>query len=499
MPTVDRVLRPFEWLLDALTDPEHANRTALALLIGFTALYTVYAVVSNGSTDVHFDVGELVSWSREPAWGYRHPPMSAWVVAAWFSVFPLADWSAYLLAMVTSAAAIGIAWHLYGDWLDGNRRALALAMLMLIPLYTFHAIKFNPNTVMMPFWAAATLYFLRTLTRGSTTSAALTGLFGAGAVLGKYWSVNLVAGIGLAALLHRRRAALLRSPAPYVAIAVLVAVLLPHLIWLAAHGAVATGFVRSIAVDNAARGRSLSYMAGILAYVAAPVLLFASLRPGRLALVDTLRPTEPDRRLLALVLWLPLVLPPLLNLVVPTRLTAVWTIPNWTLLPVVLLSSRHLVVTRRVGTVALALALGIPVLATIAAPGIASAAHRRARLPNSHFRLLGEAAQQSWAAATTSPLRLIGGDDRMALGAVFYAADRPVALRGFPLDEVSSRRITQDGIVVLCGARDPACMAYQDDVAAHWTAQRVEVELVRHFRGVAGPSQRYVLLLVPPG
>jgi hypothetical protein len=32
-------------------------------------------------------------------------------------------------------------------------------MLTLIPLYTFHATKLNVNTVIMPFWAAATLLY----------------------------------------------------------------------------------------------------------------------------------------------------------------------------------------------------------------------------------------------------------------------------------------------------------------------------------------------------
>src|SRR5947209_8080318 len=85
-------------LFDALTNPLRRERTAAACIIGFVAAWTLYALIAKGSQDIHQDVGELVGWSREPGLGYKHPPLGAWVVTFWFSVFPRADWAAYLLA-----------------------------------------------------------------------------------------------------------------------------------------------------------------------------------------------------------------------------------------------------------------------------------------------------------------------------------------------------------------------------------------------------------------
>ena len=58
----------------------------------------------------------------------------------------------------------------------------------------------------------------------------------------------------------------------------------------------------------------------------------------------------------------PLVLPAVVNLAMPYRLTADWTYPNWALLPVVLYASRDIIVDERAvaraGLVALAVTFG---------------------------------------------------------------------------------------------------------------------------------------------
>jgi len=48
----------------------------------------------------------------------------------------------------------------------------------------------------------------------------------------KYWVLTMIGAIGLAALIHPDRLKFLRSPAPWVAIATLVFVMIPHLVWL---------------------------------------------------------------------------------------------------------------------------------------------------------------------------------------------------------------------------------------------------------------------------
>src|SRR5437588_305835 len=116
------VLGPLDRLAAALVDPGRRERTAAQLLLAYVAVWTLYGVLAKGSQDVHFDMGEAVAWSREPAFGYsKHPPLSAWIVKAWFTIFPLADWAYYLLAMVLAGLALWVAWVLSARRHPGSR------------------------------------------------------------------------------------------------------------------------------------------------------------------------------------------------------------------------------------------------------------------------------------------------------------------------------------------------------------------------------------------
>ena len=100
-------------------------------------------------------------WAQHFAFGYKHPPLTGWLFALWFSVFPHAQWAMNLLTVLTSAVGLAVGWRLLRDHLDRNRALLGLFALMLIPLYDVKAEVLNANTVMIPVWAAALLFYLR--------------------------------------------------------------------------------------------------------------------------------------------------------------------------------------------------------------------------------------------------------------------------------------------------------------------------------------------------
>ncbi len=79
-------------LLDGLSDPKRSGRTVAITLLLYCAVWTLYAVLSKLTQDIHFDMGEMVSWSREVTLGTpKHPPLPAWLVGIWFAVLPLQD------------------------------------------------------------------------------------------------------------------------------------------------------------------------------------------------------------------------------------------------------------------------------------------------------------------------------------------------------------------------------------------------------------------------
>src|SRR5262249_44244345 len=110
--------------------------------------------LSQGSQDIHVDMAELVVWSRDLTFGFnKHPPLAAMVVNVWFRVFPIADWSYYLLSVLVATLALWIAWRLSADYLDAEKRVIGVALLTLIPFFNFLALTFNVNVILMPLWA----------------------------------------------------------------------------------------------------------------------------------------------------------------------------------------------------------------------------------------------------------------------------------------------------------------------------------------------------------
>src|ERR1700740_2513679 len=152
---------PIARLADILRDASRNDRGVLLLLVAYALNWTVYGSIAKSSQDLHPDMVELISWSRDLGLGYpKHPPLGAWIVWLWFSVFPLTDWSYYLLAMLMPTLALWIFWRLSADYLDIDKRIIGMALLMVMPFYNFHALKYNANTLLMPACALTILAFL---------------------------------------------------------------------------------------------------------------------------------------------------------------------------------------------------------------------------------------------------------------------------------------------------------------------------------------------------
>ena len=478
------------------------------LLLGFVACYTLYNALAKSGADVNSDYGELIAWGRPSEMGRSHPPMSGWIAKVWFSVFPRAEWAADLLAVTSVAVALWITWRLLDEWLDGEKRVVGLAMLTLVPLYTFHALVFNANTVMLPFWAAATLFFLRSVRNRRPLDAALAGAAAGCALLGKYWAVFLVAGFALAAMLDARRRQYFTSLAPWISIAAGGLVLAPHLIELVSGETTSLVFARTTTTGaTALRLRSLIYVFELVGYICVPLMIFLATRPDAAALKDTVMPADADRRLAAALLWLPLMLPPLANLVLPARLTGLWTIPNWTLLPVVLLGSPLVRMPRRLAVWVMALALALPLAAVVAAPFVSIVTHLTGGVGDRvHYRALAGVLEARWHAATGREIPAIGGETGLVNGLAFYVKDPFEALPFYLKDRepvlpprITERaRLTRDGIILVCPDYEPICVRSIEAIGNQNGGRRDEIVLTRGHLGIPGQPRRYIVVTILP-
>ena len=505
---LDRLSNVFTDLVDGLCDPKRRRRTAFLLVCAYAAAWALYGVVAKSSQDINTDTAELAVWAREPAFGYpKHPPLLAVVVKLWFAVFPLADWSFILLAAITVSAGIYLAFELCGLWLDGEKRAAAPFLLAVIPFYNFLGLKFDQNSALIPLWALTMLIFMRSLETRRLGWSALAGLAAAAAMLVKYWSAFLLAALALTALLDRRRDAYARSNAPRVTALVFAVAVLPHAIWLVYEGFPPVRWVTTRRTAHSAAeflGSLVEYSCGTIGYtVVALALVVVLIRPSLKALGDSLFATEPSRRAAMVLFWTPLVLPVIPALVTHTNLVSIWNIPALNLLPVALLGSPLVPVSRLAVRRIAAIVTGMTLVIVAASPLVALAILKRGVENNAGYaQLAAAAAERAWRETSSAPLRLVAGPLTLANSVAFYFADKPSAYIDFSRylsPWVTPARIAREGIAIICPAADQLCLDHMNALAAAGPpGRRSEVTLTRHWLGFAGAPRRFVIATVPP-
>lgn len=502
-----RLLNAAERPIGAWYDRAGSGLAIPILLALFVVAWTLFHTVSQASIGLHFDVTELFSWSRHLSAGYyKHPPLGALMMRVWLNVFPAADWSVYLLAMTNSAAALFVVDRIAARYLDGDKRLLVILLLLLTPFYQFHSHKFNANQILLSIWPIATYCFLRAFeTRGVLWSTA-AGVAAALAMLGKYYSIYLIGSFVVAALVHPARWTYLKSASPWISGTVGLALLAPHLHWLTNTGFEALAY----AVETHASGSLLvifgkigTYLLGALAYVAVPIAVWwLAVRPDRQALADLIWPSNPDRRMLVVLLAGQLLLPPLSSPFLGVTVTSLWTMSAWFLLPIVLLSSPRIHMQRQ-AAIRVALLVGAVTLGTlVAAPAIAWTYHLNGvRQYRAYFAPLSEELTRQWRELTGRPLTIVLGHPDLAAGAGFYSPDRPDAMPDFKPSSapwITPERLRREGWVAVCPSEDQRCLRHAELRTREPDVQPRTIETTPTFLGRAGKPHQFSVWMIPP-
>ena len=504
-------LASLERLVGAWFDREPGGRATLILLALFVAIWTPFQIVSFSSLDLHFDEVEIYAWSQHPSAGYyQHPPVAALVAAVWFSVFPAADWSYHLLAMSNAAIALFAIDLIARRYLTGDKRLFVLLFLLLTPFYQFRSVNFNANGILLSTWPIAVYCFLRAFeTRGVLWSAA-AGAAAALAMLGKYYSVFLIAGLVVAALSHPRRWTYLKSPSPWISAIAGLAVLAPHFYysyWLTTSG--------YQSFDRAFRTHGLTsqleilknnalYLAGAIGYVALPLAAYLlAVRPDRRVLARSLWPADPELRMLLVLLAVPLLLPPLSAPFVGVRLVPLWTMQAWFLLPIILLAPKAVVLPRQAAVAVALFVLVITAAVIAAAPGIAWVYHlREDEDGGAYYRRVSEQISAAWRQTTGTPLRIVIGDPYFAMAASFYSPNHPDSVPGFDLWRapwVTDQRLEREGYAVICRADSVPCTSIAlQRAAGNPLARTREIEVPNRYLGHVSATKKFLILIVPP-
>jgi 4-amino-4-deoxy-L-arabinose transferase-like glycosyltransferase len=477
------------------------RRIVVCAIVGFAAVWMLYDSVSLLTVAVHWDSSEAALWAQHFAFGYKHPPMTAWLFSLWFAIFPRSDWGAHLLGITVVAVTLAVSWRLLRDHLDKDRALFGLAALFLIPLYTFKASELAAGTAMMPFWAAALLYYLRARRGLGAWDALLAGAFASLTMLAKYWAVYLFAGMAVASAIGPDTRRFWRSAAPYLMALGAGLVIAPHLYWYVSQaGGSNYAFIRDHVLNSdsftTAVVRSVRYLLGTIAYAAGPLVLFVALRPNRATFADIVWPIDPARRQALILFAVPLLLPAFANLLWPHRLTAAWTYPNWALLPVVLYGSRQLKIDTTAAAAAGLAAVAMALVALIASPVVAFEKLKIGPDPNRPD------AKQVVAAAErlggNAPVRLFWGSPAVAGGLPFYLPGAH-PLDADPLSAEGRAASKTAGLLIVCLDSDTPCRSTEAALAGGAAEARSDDVTIQHtFLGFTGPATRAHITIVPP-
>src|SRR5262249_16764337 len=150
-------------------------------------------------------------------------------------------------------------------------------------------------------------------------------------------------------------------------------------------------------------------------------------RPNRRTLAAALWPPDPDRRMLVVLLVVPLLLPIAMGPIGGIEFSALWTMPAWFLLPIVLLAPREAEVSR-LGSIRLAFCvLCVSLAVLVASPAIAWVRfiQESAKPGRAHFAAVSRELSQAWRRAMERPLAIVTGHTDFANAATFYSPEHP--------------------------------------------------------------------------
>lgn len=204
----------------------------LVALLVFLATIRLLGIVVT-PLNLYADEAQYWRWGTELHWGYySKPPMIAWVINLFTSIFGTSEWAIRLPGALLHT---GAAWCLYllgRDMYSAKIGFFATCLYVLMPAVSLSSGLISTDGILMPFWCLALLclWRMRTGHKDLLTTITLGIAIGCG-LLSKYAMVYFLIGLTLALVLDpaTRRAVISRRGIIAAVFAILV--FAPHIAW----------------------------------------------------------------------------------------------------------------------------------------------------------------------------------------------------------------------------------------------------------------------------
>ncbi|HLZ02730.1 MAG TPA: glycosyltransferase family 39 protein [Bradyrhizobium sp.] len=512
-----RLSRIPAWLVSRARRGDTGPWLVITFALVHGLIWTQILITLKAAEDVHMDVAEAFAWGQKFQWGYgKHPPLSGWIAGLWFDVFPVQDWATYALAMTVLGIGLILCWFIAIRVVDRRRAFLVVVMLALYPIFNFKGFKYNADLLQLVTLPLVVLAYLNAFEKRTWLSGVLLGLAGASALMTKYWVLTMIGAIGLAALIHPERWRFLASPAPWVAIATLLVVMIPHLIWLKDVDFVPLTYAGDV-YGLSSRAQSaqlvLGYIGHNLALLALPVVLAAlalAWPPRWIAHAFSRGPNSGVNLSQARNVWwiqaIVAVGPPIGGLIFTVYVKTDWGISLFFLVPlaIVAIPALRIPAGALFRITAIWFVLSLATLA--AAPRIAILDMEEHPDSGSSYGDRSQLARELtgvWHQKFGSRWAVVAGTTAIGEPMTFYSSDHPAP---FTPGEIWSSGLTsldeakRLGFIGICDTTDgrlPECEKWMKENAPN--AEQQIVTTRRFFKGHPGPSIAWKVYIQPPG
>ena len=306
----------------------------------FAAFLVLHAVVWTALPAILYlnlplDLIEALTYGREWQLGYdKLPPLPWWTVEIVYRVFGV-DTAYYALAQAVVVVAFVLVWKTARPLVGALGALVAILIIDGMHYFNFTAAKFNHDVLQLPFWALAGFAFHAGLRRGGIGYWVLLGAALGSALWAKYFVAVLVAPLVLFMLLDREARRHLASPGPWVAAAVALVIMAPHLVWLVQNDFLPFHYAEARALP--VRGpfdhllRPVQFLGGQLFFLIPALVIAAPLFWPRSSNKNTPSATADafDKRIITLLAFGPALAVFALSLITGRGTVTMWGYPLW--------------------------------------------------------------------------------------------------------------------------------------------------------------------------
>lgn len=265
---------------DITVKPSGTARRPLVVAALVIAAMTVLRIVYASAIELRTDEAYYWTWSKEVALSFLdHPPGIAWLIRFGTAIFG----DTTLGVRVGGIVAMLVTQLLLADIvrrLTHDVRAIVVAVLMpeAALYYGLLMAKVAPDVAMIPFAVAMMWSLVRLAQSGDGRWWLAAGLFAGLSLLSKFTAIMFAPAVAAFLLVPDWRWRWLRSPYPYLAVLVAIAVFSPVLIWNAQHDWASFRFqgVRATAnygISLRTIGDYIGLQFGLVGFVMLPVVL----------------------------------------------------------------------------------------------------------------------------------------------------------------------------------------------------------------------------------